>query len=113
MGEITAVAVPSVAQEAARDLVRAREDCRADLMRARHRLSKLLLRQGIVYSDRNAWTGRHDAWLRRQRFGNPLTTMTFESDYETVLATTARRDRLDKVIAELAADSEFTAVVRR
>jgi len=113
IGEITAVSVPSVAQEAARDLVRAREDCRADLMRARHRLSKLLLRQGIVYSDGVAWTNRHDAWLRRQRFDNPLTTMTFESDHDTVLAVTARRDRLDKAITELAADSEFTPVVRR
>ena len=44
MDEIAAVAIPSVDQEAARDLVRAREDCRGDLMRARHRLSKLLLR---------------------------------------------------------------------
>ena len=59
---------PSVEQEAARDLVRAREDCRGDLMRARHRLSKLLLRHGIVYSGGQAWTGAHDAWLRRQRF---------------------------------------------
>jgi transposase len=40
------VRVPSEAEEAARDLVRAREDARGDLMRARHRLSKLLLRQG-------------------------------------------------------------------
>jgi len=43
------VAIPSVEQEAARDLVRAREDCRGDLTTARHRLSKLRLRQGIVY----------------------------------------------------------------
>jgi len=42
LDEVTAVVVPSVEQEAARDLVRAREDCRGDLMRARHRLSKLL-----------------------------------------------------------------------
>jgi transposase len=83
IGEITAVSVPSAAQEAARDLVRAREDCRADLMRARHRLSKLLLRQGIIYSHGIAWTNRHDAWLRRQRFDNPVTTMTFESDHDT------------------------------
>ena len=68
LGEVTAVAVPSVEQEAARDLVRAREDCRGDLMRARHRLSKLLLRQGIVYSGGKAWTGAHDRWLRQQRF---------------------------------------------
>ena len=50
LDEITEVAVPSVEQEAARDLVRAREDVRGDLMSARHRVSKLLLRQGIVYS---------------------------------------------------------------
>lgn len=46
LGEIVEVTVPDVEQESARDLVRAREDCRGDLMRARHRLSKLLLRQG-------------------------------------------------------------------
>ena len=46
LDEVTSVTVPSIDQEAARDLVRAREDCRGDLMRARHRLSKLLLRQG-------------------------------------------------------------------
>jgi transposase len=113
LGEITAVAVPSVEQEAARDLVRAREDCRADLMRARHRLSKLLLRQGIVYSGGKAWTGTHDRWLRQQRFDNPVTTMAFESDYEATVEVTARRDRLDKAIVELAAASEFTPVVRR
>jgi len=107
------VTVPSVAQEAARDLVRAREDCRGDLMRARHRLSKLLLRQGIVYSGGQAWTGAHDAWLRRQRFDNPATTMAFESDYDTVLAVGARRGRLDATITQLAADSEFTPLVRR
>jgi len=51
LDEIVEVSVPSPGQEAARDLVRAREDVRGDLMRARHRLSKLLLRQGVV------WTG--------------------------------------------------------
>ncbi|MFC5176182.1 IS110 family transposase [Nocardioides taihuensis] len=64
LDEITAVAIPTVDQEAARDLVRAREDCRGDLMRAWHRLSKLLLRHGIVYYDGDAWTGKHDTWLR-------------------------------------------------
>jgi len=113
LGEVAAVAVPTVAEEAARDLVRAREDSRGDLMRARHRLSKLLLRQGIVYSDGQAWTERHDRWLRRQRFDNLATATTFESDYEAVLAVTARRDRLDKAILEMAADSEFTPLVRR
>ncbi len=113
MDEITSVAVPTVEQETARDLVRAREDARGDLMRARHRLSKLLLRHGIVYYDGTAWTGRHDAWLRRQRFDNAATRLTFESDYETVLSVTARRDRLDAAIATLAEDSELTPIVHR
>ena len=113
LDEITAVAVPSLEQETARDLVRVREDCRGDLMRARQRLSKLLLRQGIVYYDGNAWTGRHDMWLRRHRFDRAALQLAFESDYETVLTTTARRDRLDTAIEAMAADSEFTAVVPR
>ncbi|MGB7981461.1 MAG: IS110 family transposase [Candidatus Nanopelagicales bacterium] len=113
LDEITSVAIPTADQEAARDLVRAREDSRGDLMRARHRLSKLLLRHGIVYCDGDAWTGKHDAWLRRQRFTSPVSQATFDSDYDTMLTTTARRDRLDGQIAALAADCEFTPLVRR
>ncbi|MDF2968350.1 MAG: family transposase [Nocardioidaceae bacterium] len=116
LDEITAVSIPTVGQEAARDLVRAREDCRGDLMRARHRLSKLLLRHGIVYYGGNAWTGKHDMWLRNEalaQLSTRPTRMTFDADYETVLATKARRDRLDAAIEEMAADSEFTPIVRR
>ena len=113
LDEFTPVSIPTVDQENARDLVRAREDCRGDLMRARHRLSKLLLRQGIVYSGGQAWTGAHDAWLRRQRFEAPALQMTFESDYDAVLTVKARRDRLDTAIATMAGDSEFTPMVRR
>jgi transposase len=116
LDEITSVAIPSIDQEAARDLVRAREDCRGDLMRARHRLSKLLLRHGIVYYGGQAWTGKHDIWLRQEalpQLTSRATRLAFDSDYETVLATKARRDRLDLAIGEMAADSEFTPVVRR
>ena len=114
--EITPVAIPTVDQEAARDLVRAREDCRGDLMAARHRLSKLLLRHGIVYYGGKAWTGKHDQWLRTQaltQLTGGATRLAFDAGYEAVLATQARRDRLDAAIEELAADSEFTPMVRR
>ena len=113
LDEFTPVAVPTVDQENARDLVRAREDARGDLMRARHRLSKLLLRQGIVYSGGKAWTGTHDEWLRRQHFAASALQLTFESDYDAVLTVKARRDRLDTAIAVMAADSEFAALVQR
>jgi transposase len=113
MDEFTSVAVPSVEQEAARDLVRAREDARGDLMRARHRLSKLLLRRGIVYCEGRAWTDTHDAWLRRLHFDQRAVQLAFESDYEAMVLVKARRDRLDAAIAAMAEHSEFTALVHR
>ena len=113
LDEIVSVAVPTVAAETARDLVRAREATRGDLMRARHRLSKLLLRHGIVYNDGNAWTVKHDAWLRRQRFTSTATQLAFEAYYDTTMVMQARRDRLDAAIEQMAHDSEFTPLVHR
>ena len=113
LGEIVAVAVPSIEQEAARDLVRAREDVRSDLMAARHRLSKLLLRQGIVYYQGKAWTGVHERWLRAQQVPLPGLQLAFDIAYDTMLVTLARRDRLDAAITMMAGDSMFTPVVTR
>jgi transposase len=113
LDEIVAVTVPSVEQEAARDLVRAREDVRGDLMRARHRVSKLLLRQGIVYYGGHAWTGTYLVWLRRQHFDVPGLQLAFDAEHETVLQAEARRNRLDTAIEAMAAGSEFTPVVHR
>jgi transposase len=62
-GLLTAVCAPSEAQEAVRDLCRCREDAREDLMRARHRLSKMLLRRGLVYRAGSHWTHKHRRWL--------------------------------------------------
>jgi transposase len=98
LGEITPVTVPDADVEAVRDLVRAREDARADLMRVRHRLSKLLLRQGRLYSGGRAWTGVHETWLRRQRFDDSCTTASFHHHFDAVLSATAARDRLDEQI---------------
>lgn len=113
LGQITSVNVPTASQEAARDLVRAREDCRGDLMSARHRVSKLLLRQGIVYCGGKAWTRNHERWLRAQRFDNPALQLSYEAAFDAMLACQDRRDRLDHAITELAANSEFTPVVHR
>ncbi|HEU5427046.1 MAG TPA: IS110 family transposase [Actinocrinis sp.] len=114
LDEITAVRVPSEAQESARDLVRAREDVRGELMRARHRASKLLLRQGIVWSGGQGWSLAHHAWLRRQAFpGRPGLQIAYDSAYEAVLLAESRRDRLDRAIAEMAKDPMWAGVVAR
>jgi transposase len=113
LGQIVGVTIPTVSQEAARDLVRAREDCRADLMRVRHRLSKLLLRQGIIYSGGAAWTGKHEMWLRAQRFDIPGLQLAYDAAFDTMVACVHRRDCLDEAITAMAANSEFTPVVTR
>jgi transposase len=113
MDQIVEVRVPSVVQEAARDLVRAREDVRGDLMRCRHRLSKLLLRHGVVYCGGQAWTGVHEAWLRGQQFTARGVQLAFDAEFEAMLLTLDRRNRLDKAITEMAADGEYAALVHR
>ena len=112
LGELVAVRVPEQHEEAARDLVRAREDARGELMRARHRLSKLLLRRGLVYGA-GAWTLAHDAWLRRQRFESRPLAIAFDEYYGAVLQAKTRRDTLDRAIAELAGEPPFAEIVGR
>ncbi|MEZ5086028.1 MAG: hypothetical protein R2722_07185 [Tessaracoccus sp.] len=90
LDELVEVRVPSLAQEAARDLTQARDDARTDLMAARQRLSKLLLRQSIVYPvGKQAWTGT-DRWLRSWRRGGLGgagigTLHAFDTAYDTVV----------------------------
>lgn len=68
-GDLTAVWVPDQEHEALRDLVRAREAAKKDELRARHRLNKFLLRQGVRRpTDIKVWTKRHMEWLKTVRF---------------------------------------------
>jgi len=113
IGEVGGIRVPSVAEEDARDLVRSRDQARGDLMRARNRLSKLLLRHGIVYCGGSTWNGVHERWLRAQRFDTPGARAAFDEAFDTVLSVTARRDRLDAAITAMAARPEWAPMVAR
>jgi transposase len=112
IGELPAVRVPTEAEEAARDLVRAREDARGDLMRARHRLSKLLLRQGLVW-EQTAWTAAHEQWLRSHHFARRGVQLAYDEAFDAVLSVHARRNRLDTEILAMAAEPPFAAPVGR
>jgi transposase len=114
-GQLRPVSVPSVELEALRDLVRAREDLRGDLMAARHRVSKLLLRRGLIYAGPgHPWESpRHAAWLGAIEVGDPLAQAVlgeYLAGHEGVLA---RRDRLDALIAVQAQDEQWAALVGR
>ena len=67
-GELRFTFVPSLEDEAFRDLIRCIEDVRGDLMRARHRLSKFLLRRGQRYDQARAWSLGHLRWLQALAF---------------------------------------------
>ena len=67
-GQLSAVRVPTVGEEAVRDLCRARADMVIDCTRARHRLGKFLLRHGRVWRGGDTWTLKHRDWMAAQRF---------------------------------------------
>jgi len=113
-GQLTMVVVPSVEQEQIRDLVRAREDVRADLMRGRHRLGKLLLRREVYFPGRaRAWTAEHRDWLASLRFDDVCTEATFQDYLHAHDTMLARRDRLDAHIEDVAAECSLAWEVGR
>ena len=113
-GSLRAIHIPSVTQEAARDLVRAREALRQDLMRARHRVSKLLLRHGRVYpKDRGTWTVAHRDWLAAQRFDEPALALAYIDSLASVDGLQARRVVLEQHLSQIATTPELWPLVSR
>lgn len=107
---LTTIEPPSEDAEAVRDLIRARDDARVDLMRSRHRLSKLLLRRGHVYP-RTPWTKRHREWLAQLEWPHTAERQVVR-DYELAITHThARLEELDRAIAEIALTAPYRAPV--
>jgi transposase len=78
-GLLTQIQTPTPEAEAVRDLCRAREDAKEDLMRTRHRLSKFLLRRGLVFGRGRAWSLAHQRWLRGLQLDHPADQVTFDA----------------------------------
>jgi transposase len=112
-GKLYPVRVPGPEEEALRDLVRAREQVRVDLMRSRHRLSKLLLRHGIRFDDGRAWTDRHRAWLATVSLPWPAAQATLLDVQGAIDALCHRRDQLERQIVTLLPGSPWAAQLGR
>jgi len=109
-----AVSVPTPEQEALRDLVRAREDIRVDLMRARQRLSKLLLRHDVRYDDTTSrWGERHRHWLAKVDLGQSGAQATLADYVGAVEALELRRGTLEAAIAALVPETPCALAVAR
>jgi transposase len=98
-GELVAIRIPTLQEEAVRDLCRTRADMVQDLTRARNRLGKFLLRHGRPWRGGSTWTHAYQAWLRSQRFDHPALTGTL-GHYLAVVE--VRNAQLDAVEADLA-----------
>ena len=101
-GELTAVWVPNAAQEALRDLVRAREAAKRDQLKAHHRLGKFLLRHGRQRPDGvKAWTKKHREWIKSKvRFEEAALEATLADYVNEVDHVGERIVKLEKAIDE-------------
>jgi transposase len=92
--ELTAEWVPDRAQEAMRDLVRAREAASNALKVAHQQLQSFLLRHGRLYTGKAPWTKAHTSWLCDQKFDHPAQQIMLEEYRRTILDAEVRLDRL-------------------
>jgi transposase len=114
-GDLTPVWVPDAAHEALRDLVRAREAAKKDQLRARHRLSKFLLRHGRrPPTATKAWTPAYLAWVQRAvHFDHAAQEATVLDYLHEVEHVAERLRRLERALddAVLAAPAPMRAVI--
>lgn len=111
-GELSFVRVPTVAEEQFRDLARCREAARVDLMRARHRLSKFLLRREVEFpGPGGSWTRAHWQWLRSLEFSDRPSRVVFDDYLAAARSLEQRRGGLDAQIEIASPESPWARMI--
>jgi transposase len=112
--ELVLVTIPSVEREQLRDLVRCREDIRADLVRARHRIGNFLLRREIYWEGTGeAWTRKHRSWLTSIKFADHASRSTLADYLHAHDVLISRRDQVEADLAKLALTAPCAHTVAR
>lgn len=116
-GDLTAIRIPTEAEERVRDVVRCRETLQRELIKSRHYLLKFLARRGFVYRDGTNWSRPHLRWLTAlARDDSPLTAedrFVFREYLALFEYKLQRRDALDRQIEQLALRPALAAAVGR
>ncbi len=99
-GALTPVYVPDKADEAMRDLCRAREDAVYARRRARQRLQSMLLRHGRSYRGKTPWTPAHERYLAQVSFPFPAQELAYVEYRQAVSESHARVERLTASMRE-------------
>jgi len=110
-GELTAVWVPDGAQEALRDLTRAREDMKHLQRQTKQRLLGFLLRHSKRFEGKDNWTQAHFRWFETVKFEQPVQQIVFQEYVDSVQAMTRRVKAFDDQIENAAAESVFWPVI--
>jgi len=110
--ELTPVRIPSEADEAVRDLVRAREDAVREQRNARHRLKALLLRNGVRYVGKTSWTVGHLHWLAKVRLAHAAQQIAFQEYLHAITNSSQRIERLEQAMRAALPDWHLRAVVQ-
>jgi transposase len=111
-GQLTTITIPGKEQESLRDLLRAREDAMEDQQRARHRLSRMLLRRGLKYRTGKAWSRGHLQWVKALRFEDVSDQMVLDEYRLALEEQTDRLHKFDEKIEELSKQPELNKKVR-
>jgi transposase len=112
-GLLTEVHPPNPQEEAVRDLCRCRQDARQDLLRARHRLGKFLLRRDLVWRNGSNWTQAHRRWLRDLGFEREEERRVFEDYLIQVEQQEERVKHLERSLEEIAESEVYREPVGR
>ena len=111
-GDLTAVRVPGAADEAVRDLVRARDDGVRECRNARHRLKALLLRNGVTYAGKSSWTAAHLRWLATLKMEQPARQIAFQEYLHSITEATTRIQRLEQSMRDALAEWTLKPLVQ-
>jgi len=111
-GELTPVFVPQIEDEAMRDLTRAREDATAAARKAKQQLSAFLLRHGLVYSGRTAWSLAHFRWLAGIKLPHPAQQIVFQEYMNAIRENTERAGQITLQIQQLIPQWRLAPVVQ-
>ena len=110
-GDLSPVYIPSVEDEASREVVRAREDVLKDLKAAKVRLKAFFLRQDIRYEGRANWTAAHLRWLANVVCPTPAQQIVFQEYVRAVSEQTERLQRLETELQPLVHTWRWAPVV--
>lgn len=106
--------VPTAADEAARDLLRCREDIRLQVHQTKQQLVKFLLRNGFIYpSGKQLWTKTHRDWMAKCEFHSELQKETFLQYQSNLAELESRVERIDATIVEVAMAQPYCEPVAR